>query len=285
MTTRRLGLALVLAASAACDPSPHESGDETSQDVCGVAQAHLSDCFGEPVVLDADCDPAQAEGVLAQSCAALTDSKADGGAFLCDLGLIRFCPEPVCETDVEGDPQTCADFVAQPGCSACEFYTCKDEARAQPCGDDGYYVDYGFRYCNRFSEYVRPRLSARGQVWVEGTRECLQSALDDVRYDELDCEQVRREAYDSHPPCYAQWGFCELPLRDIWVVVNTVDPADLELRQALVTGLICLRDLFDPTSLELSDEGVTRLIAAGITESSPSVGIDVAAREVVDAQQ
>ena len=33
----------------------------------------------------------------------------------------------------------------------CEFYICADNA--VPCGDHGYALGYGYRYCNRFSEY------------------------------------------------------------------------------------------------------------------------------------
>jgi len=33
----------------------------------------------------------------------------------------------------------------------CEFYNCVDNAF--PCGDDGYAVGYGHRYCNKFTEH------------------------------------------------------------------------------------------------------------------------------------
>ena len=92
----------------------------------------------------------------------------------------------------------------------CEWYTnCLDQK--YPCGDKGYAIDYGFKYCSKFNENIS-KFNAQGQEWVRNTMDCLKSTLakEIVPYFDKNCDIIRKTAFDSHPPCYIQNGFCEL---------------------------------------------------------------------------
>lgn len=244
--------------------------DEAATDVaarqCEEAELHLEACTGEPIELP-HCDPEDAERVLSLSCEALTDpGKADWlGDWLCGLGWLRHCaapdcaPQPAIQAEID-DASSCADYIGLDGCGACDYYLCREAERAQPCGADGYYVGFGHNYCDRFSELTAPRLSPAGQQWIADVRACLQLALEDVPHD-LECDALRDHAYATHPACYVETGFCQLPITDLWTVLNTVELQDLGFRQPLMTGVSCLGELFDPQTLELTDEGRSRWLA------------------------
>ena len=44
--------------------------------------------------------------------------------------------------------------------------------------------------------------------------------------------------------CYIDAGFCSLPWSDMWSVLMTVDPTDVEMQQVLSTGINCFGDFF-----------------------------------------
>ena len=54
-----------------------------------------------------------------------------------------------------------------------------------------------------------------------------------------DCARAWRSAYDSHPGCYVRGGICTLGAAELLQILATIDLADLEARQALITALSC----------------------------------------------
>jgi len=65
-------------------------------------------------------------------------------------------------------------------------------------------------------------------------------AIDD-EVDSLEsCDGILEIAYDSHPACYVDTGFCELSWLDMAWVFWTIDSADVDMRQVLSTGVDCL---------------------------------------------
>ena len=51
------------------------------------------------------------------------------------------------------------------------------------------------------------------------------------------CSAVQNNSLASHVACYKNNGFCQLPVSDQWLLLNTIDPADFQLTEALETGL------------------------------------------------
>ena len=114
---------------------------------------------------------------------------------------------------------------------ACDFYERCLEA-AIPCGPTGYALGYGKKYCSRFHADVY-NMSAAGKHWVAGTLVCLQKALVPALQTKqpLACDALIDAAFDTHPACYVDNGFCTLPLEDTWKILRTIDAKDeLSLR-------------------------------------------------------
>ena len=123
-----------------------------------------------------------------------------------------------------------------------DFYVCAEETAE--CGPDGYLVGYGAKYAERFFRYTRPWMSRAGKQWIDDVLVCLQETLRDRIDAETSCPDIRTIAFDSHPDCYVEAGFCRLPWSDWLAVVATVDGADWlsrdAQRQVVVTARTCL---------------------------------------------
>lgn len=111
------------------------------------------------------------------------------------------------------------------------FYQCAEDTLQ--CGPNGYLVGYGTRYAQRFYRHTRPWMSAEGKRWLDATLVCLQERLRERIDASTSCVDVRTIAFDSHPECYVESGFCELPLTDLFAVAATIDGRDWLSRDAL----------------------------------------------------
>ncbi|HHH31056.1 MAG TPA: hypothetical protein ENK57_22295, partial [Polyangiaceae bacterium] len=210
-------------------------------DLCVQAQAHLQACGGmqdSDVFIAPTCDPDAAQAILEQPCESLADpGKADfWGRFLCRLGILRHCAVAVCDAPGEFEAElegSCAALIDLDGCGQCDYYRCREARSEASCGASGYYLAFGQRYCQRFQQVTEDRLSIEGQAWSQRVRPCLMRALERAAGDELSCIDISRVALDSHPACYAETGFCDLPVSDWVLVLNTIDPADRDLREMM----------------------------------------------------
>lgn len=122
------------------------------------------------------------------------------------------------------------------------FYRCAEQTLQ--CGPDGYLLGYGARYAERFFRHTRPWMSPAGQQWIDDTVVCLQQALRDRIDASTSCADVRTEAFDSHPSCYVDGGFCRLPWSDWVAVIVSIDGLDWlshdAVRQVSATARACL---------------------------------------------
>jgi hypothetical protein len=218
-------------------------------DECERAAAHVRTCIGNAVATSATCDRGAAEQILSLDCATLSaaaraPTKADlfldsFDAIACAAGIVRLCPMPACNAPrYPGPSTTCSDYIDIAGCGGCQFYACREAEHA--CGPSGYYVAYAEKYCVRFLQSLRPRMSPAGQRFLDVARDCLMRYVDDALPPDDACDDVRTRAFQSHVACYHDNGFCELPPSDQWLLINTVDPADLDLSAALQTAVSCL---------------------------------------------
>ncbi len=157
----------------------------------------------------------------------------------------------------------------------CDFYPSCLEERFQ-CGPEGYPIDYGQKYCERFMTLNTPysisssKLSEEGIQWRNATLICLQKDLvAPLRKgpENLSCDELQTLAFDSHPGCYTQPGqsICALPISDWRVIASVVDFGDYatfnSLRQVKEVLLTCA------TSLHFEFQGVrNELISSRLTK-------------------
>jgi hypothetical protein len=225
-----------------------------ASDPCDAAMAHVNACGGTALATPATCDAELARTLLSLDCtqlAAAARAQADRrgaesfgpfddvmSSIACAAGIIRACPQPAC-TDQPAPAATCAGYIADAGCGGCQFYTCREAEKTGGCGPRGYYLGFADKYCVRFLQSLRPRMSPAGQRFLDAGRDCLMRYVDAQLPAQLACDTVKAEALASHVACYRDNGFCALPLSDKWMLLNTVDPADVDLTAALKTGLSC----------------------------------------------
>ncbi|KAF8999272.1 hypothetical protein BDQ17DRAFT_1308587 [Cyathus striatus] len=121
--------------------------------------------------------------------------------------------------NVSGHALTASEC-ANPPRDQCRFYADCLERRYQ-CGNSGYPLGYGQKFCLKFSEQ-RNKLSPQGQKWMLDTMQCLQrtlvpDALDTSTADST-CEALNDRAFNSHPGCYVKNGVCSLHPTD-WIAI------------------------------------------------------------------
>ena len=98
-----------------------------------------------------------------------------------------------------------------------------------------YYLEYGKKYCIRFSEELFPKLSKAGQAWVVATRMHLQLMLEKMVLDdpegyaelELDAQKFKDYAFGTHREAYLKGGLLDLPTQDLKKIVLTPDMKDI----------------------------------------------------------
>jgi len=245
-----LTLVLVLSGCGTNSANGANSANGTnSADECASAAAHVRACTGVAVEPSTTCDRAAAAQLLTLDCAALESAARAPAharavhttldAIACAAGIVRLCPMPACTAPPYPEVSTtCSDYIDIAGCGGCQFYACREAEHA--CGASGYYVAYAEKYCVRFLQSLRPRMSAAGQRFLDVARDCLMRYVDDELAPDDACDDVRARAFHSHVACYHDNGFCELPVTDQWLLINTVDPADFDVSAALQTAVSCL---------------------------------------------
>lgn len=90
-----------------------------------------------------------------------------------------------------------------------------------------YYMEYGFKYCIRFSKDTAPKLSAHGKRWLALARLYLQHAIEtglkNTTTLEMESGSFKDYAFKSHPKAYWDAGLGNLPLKDLIIIGFTPD--------------------------------------------------------------
>ena len=55
---------------------------------------------------------------------------------------------------------------------------------------------------------ILPFCVLQGQTWINNVRRCLIDAIRMEYESNANCEQLRENAFNSHPECYVSHGFC-----------------------------------------------------------------------------
>jgi outer membrane protein OmpA-like peptidoglycan-associated protein len=157
-------------------------------------------------------------------------ARAPGRAFWRSVIVEEIRPA---EPKPEG-PEDCAKLIG-----SCEFYRCRQRRTGNSHAPTDYYLGYGLKYCLRFSEQTRPRLSHAGKMWLDKTLTCLHEHIQRRIPYEAPPGTVKRSAFDSHPGCYVVSGLCFLDPSDWQVIWDTIDSSDNDLKQVLTTAIFC----------------------------------------------
>jgi len=99
----------------------------------------------------------------------------------------------------------------------CEYYSCIEEQRL--CGQKGYLLGFGKKYCLKFDESER-YFSDAGKEWSRRVRECLISNLD--LPSSLSCKKFKKNQIKAHVPCYVKSGYCELSRKDRFALKKVI---------------------------------------------------------------
>lgn len=129
----------------------------------------------------------------------------------------------------------------------CSFYLDFEKERqcsSQKKKPSEYLATYGYKYCSRF---LRERVKWKGKLkkWNLETGVCLQEMLYNNKRRIKPCSQLESFAFDVHPICYKQYGFCELESEDrqkIFKILSKLDIAEkfkINLVQFINISLSC----------------------------------------------
>jgi hypothetical protein len=145
-------------------------------------------------------------------------------------GVSISCPEP-CRCDDKPTPidptQMCQ--------SGCDYYVkreqdFRDRHSCPECKDafpPDYYLNYGLKYCVRFSTETAPKLSPEGQAWLARARCNLQAAMEKGLQQqpdlELNSDGFRKFAFATHPDAYLNAGLSDLSVSDMAKIALTPD--------------------------------------------------------------
>ncbi len=98
-----------------------------------------------------------------------------------------------------------------------------------------YYLNYGQKYLEKFSNLGPKDLSTEGLAWRDRTLKALQDAIETKRAEdpvafaqlERDPEAFKKFCYDSHADAYVNSGLLKLPAQDLVKIGTTPELKDL----------------------------------------------------------
>lgn len=98
---------------------------------------------------------------------------------------------------------------ADPDISECDAYRHRSEELQ--CSEDGYFINFGERYCQIFVE-KNHRFTAYGQEVLAYLRSCL---IESMQNDQnMTCDNAKELAEEHHYNCYMESGYCSMGYYD-----------------------------------------------------------------------
>ncbi len=225
---------LVATCAAGCIAAPDASEDATEESAINTTSTPTQ------VLLYAKDDATRVacRAVTNRSFCSLAeaDAKADGctgGSAQTAAHLSAEVSTGTCTASSELYPTiaSCKSPIAR----HCGFYSACLE-RALPCGEQGYALGFGERYCTAFRS---SSLSDKGMTWATGVMGCLQEkliarvaqagAFADKPESAPVCAAILEEAFASHPACYTDpaHSICFLPPSDLRKVLGVIGAQEI----------------------------------------------------------
>lgn len=106
--------------------------------------------------------------------------------------------------------------------TSCEYYLCLETQKK--CGSKGYLKSFGHAYCYKFENTVASSFSPKGRKWLKEVRECLIDELSQMN-PKISCSKLKKQAFDSHIPCYKKTHFCRLSKYNKYQVMKSIASA------------------------------------------------------------
>lgn len=138
-----------------------------------------------------------------------------------------------------------------------------------------YYVSYGYFYCSRYGNLLRPQLTTKGQAWLDKARNELQRNMENGLGDNMDGDHINVQcrrypnrsvhmqvtrykleisntlfktfAFNTHPASYLDAGLADLPMKDLLKITAEPDYEDWftedTARQIYETGTAAAPDM------------------------------------------
>ena len=141
-----------------------------------------------------------------------------------------------------------ADELCKSGCSYYQKrhddYVFRHSCCKSKSSPPDYYLDYGLKYCEKFTQETYPKLSPQGQQWLKKARCNLQIRMEKGLQNkpelESSSEKFRKFAFDTHPKAYLDAGLADLSPKD-WFYISTTPELKEWLKpetwqQAIETG-------------------------------------------------
>ena len=167
-------------------------------------------------------------------------AEARASAAGCDGPVSAGAPALSLETELASCSKSSEIYPTIAACSTprmahCGYYSACVE-RALPCGESGYALGFGERFCTAFRNAP---LSPQGVAWTSGVMGCLERALvprvmaagafASAPATSSMCSALFEEAFASHPGCYTrpEHSICFLPPSDLTKVLSTIGAQEL----------------------------------------------------------
>lgn len=115
---------------------------------------------------------------------------------------------------------------ATDNCSAYLRLEDKLKCSSQKEHSSEYLAIYGYKYCSRFLQ-VRDAWPNKLKTWAESTTRCLQDMLINNNERIKPCDQLESFAFDSHPICYKQYGYCDFTIDELRIIIKVLDETDV----------------------------------------------------------
>jgi hypothetical protein len=134
----------------------------------------------------------------------------------------------------KGFQDTCSHLVG-----SCDYYLCRE--KISPCGVKGYYLAFGYQYCQKSFTTLSPTVSEKGQKWLKDVATCLQQSMDNEIPSGVECGQIKSQAIKSHTACYDQTNFCGQKFTDVLKVLRMLAP-EIPKPQMIAVGLTIIKN-------------------------------------------
>ena len=164
----------------------------------------------------------------------------------------------------------------------CHYYLDLEKSKGcwfAPDEESNYLVRYGYKYCGLF-EIKKTIWKDERQRWISNTRECLQEFLKKTHKNST-CVQLENSAFDSHPKCYKEAGFCNLNSTQQATIFITALSLDIILkpRKSAKQFFIILKEC-----IKFSIEQVTSLKTASESISMQNIELKMKAKQLLDLE-
>lgn len=150
-----------------------------------------------------------------------------GTALLATVAAAESSVAPPNKAFTSPNPLAARQTICEKPTGVCGFYQFCLENKYR-CGQSGYPLGYGEKYCDAFTANRNKFSADRGRAWVDKTMLCLQQRLvPEATVLQSTCSAVKDKAFGVHASCYINGGMCGLYATDWLLIMKTVDIRDL----------------------------------------------------------